>query len=249
MVPPQEGAGKGGSFKTTKWGLFFLIRYGVDPDQVDAALSEICQIYWHPIFTFISRSGCDPVEAQDLTQRFLVYLIRRNQFARADRTKGPFRSYLLGVLKHFLAHARRAERTLRRGGGIELLPLEEAVTCETEPPAARSGRLAWGDPLDLRWARELRCRVDDRIAAEYAAAEKMELYLTLRRHITGEETSGCYKDDACRLGRTVATIRSDVTRLRQRYRKLLLEEVKKESRGADPREQLLDVFRILAADM
>src|SRR5947199_10330917 len=81
-----------------------------------SALSELCQIYWRPLYAFLRRQGYGPEDAQDLTQGFFAHLIETRAYARADREKGRFRSFLLGALKHFLAHARDYDRAQKRGG-------------------------------------------------------------------------------------------------------------------------------------
>src|SRR2546428_3178632 len=49
--------------------------------------------------------------------RFFADLIEHRIYSRADPTKGRFRSFLLGTLKHFLADAREHNRAQKRGGG------------------------------------------------------------------------------------------------------------------------------------
>jgi RNA polymerase sigma-70 factor (ECF subfamily) len=245
MVPPQDGV-QGGSFNTTPWSLLFAFRYGSNPTGKQAALSRLCEIYWRPIFVFIRRCGYDLYEAQDLTQSFIVYLIEREAFAKADKRKGKFRSYVLGTLKHFLAHARRDEGTQKRGAGAETVSLDDAVASEAETPEANRRRADEPHPLDRQWALAIQRRVDDRIVAECAEAEKSELYLTLRRHLTADKTPGSYKEDARRLGRPVATVRSDVARMRRRYTELLLEELRRDAPEADLKQELFHYCRIIA---
>src|SRR6476646_11674470 len=81
------------------------------------ALSELCQIYWRPLYLFLRREGIGAEDAQDLTQGFFAKLIRDRTHFRVDREKGRFRSFLLGALKHFVADARDHERAQKRGGG------------------------------------------------------------------------------------------------------------------------------------
>ena len=71
-------------------------------------------------------------DAQDLTQSFFAYLIERKIYARVDREKGKFRSFLLVSLKNFLGDAYDREKTLKRGGGLRFLPLYEEQTEEAE---------------------------------------------------------------------------------------------------------------------
>jgi RNA polymerase sigma-70 factor (ECF subfamily) len=226
--------------------LLLELRCGAHPTARQAALSQLCQIYWRPIFMFIHASGYDAYDSQDLTQRFMIYFIARNQFAKADKTKGRLRSYILGTLKHFLAHAWRDERTQKRSGGAGTVPLDEAIASEIETPETRGRHPAPPHSIDLPWALALRQRLDDRIAAEYAAAKKSKIYRTLQRHLTGEKSPGRYKDDARRLGRPVATVRSDVARMRIRYSELLVEELARSDPDADVMQEVLYYFRVIS---
>jgi hypothetical protein len=76
----------------------------------------LCQIYWAPLYGFVRSRGHTVHDAQDLTQSFFAYLLEHKVYARADRQKGRFRSFLLASLKNFLA-------TLSTGNG----PLSGAV--------------------------------------------------------------------------------------------------------------------------
>src|SRR5207249_7248629 len=59
-------------------------------------------------------------------------LIETRAYARADREKGRFRSFLLGTLKHFIADVRDRGRALKRGGGMILQNLDDKATAEAE---------------------------------------------------------------------------------------------------------------------
>ena len=79
-----------------------------------SALTELCQIYWRPVYVFVRRQGIAQHDAQDLTQGFFAELIESQAYTRADPAKGRFRSFLLGTLKHFIAHARGHDRARAR---------------------------------------------------------------------------------------------------------------------------------------
>ena len=131
------------------------------PEQAMGALSELCRIYWRPIFQFLRRQGFNPHDAQDLTQGFFAHLIESRAYARADREKGRFRSFLLGALKHFVAHARAHDRTLkaRRRDGARRVER----SCDRRSGSARGANSA---KLD-RGAR-LRARMGGGVAAACA---------------------------------------------------------------------------------
>ncbi|PYL08286.1 MAG: hypothetical protein DME33_07755 [Verrucomicrobia bacterium] len=83
-----------------------------------AALSELCQIYWRPIYLFLRRQGYAFDDAEDLTQGFFAHLIQNRGYARADPEMGRFRAFLLGALKYFIAGVRKRESAQKRGGAL-----------------------------------------------------------------------------------------------------------------------------------
>jgi RNA polymerase sigma-70 factor (ECF subfamily) len=197
------------------------------PDHALSALSELCRIYWGPIFLFLRRQGSNREEAQDLTQGFFAHLIESRAYARADREKGRFRSFLIGALKHFLAHARAHDCAQKRGGGAALLPLDQAAIeqIEVNLTAAPSANLEL--LFDREWASALLHQVMQRLDQEWQLAGKGELFRELRSCVAvGTDDVTSYEALSARLARPVVTLRSDVARLRARYRDLLREEVR-----------------------
>jgi len=55
--------------------------------HAQSALSELCQIYWRPVYVFLRRQGVAQHDAQDLTQGFFADLIESRAYARADPIK------------------------------------------------------------------------------------------------------------------------------------------------------------------
>ena len=96
------------------------------PEVARAALAHLCQTYWPPLYSYARGRGLSVHDAQDLTQGFFVYLIGHQLYKRADRQKGKFRCFLLASFKNFLSDARDREQTLKRGGGRDFIPLDEA---------------------------------------------------------------------------------------------------------------------------
>src|SRR5262244_4338603 len=114
------------SFASTRWT---VVRQAADSQTVSqhalSALSELCQIYWRPVYVFLRRQGIAQHDAQDLTQGFFADLIESRAYARADPAKGRFRSFLLGALKHFVGHQRERDQAQKRGGGVLPVQLDE----------------------------------------------------------------------------------------------------------------------------
>ena len=103
-----------------------------EPEMAGAALTELCQVYWAPLYGFVRSRGHTVHDAQDLTQSFFAYVLEHKVYALVDRRKGRFRSFLLASLKNFLADAADRERTLKRGGAQIFLPLHEERAQEAE---------------------------------------------------------------------------------------------------------------------
>jgi DNA-directed RNA polymerase specialized sigma24 family protein len=213
-------------FGSTRWT---VVRQAADSqtssEHALSALSELCQIYWRPVYLFLRRQGIPQHDAQDLTQSFFADLIENRAYARADEMKGRFRSFLLGTLKHFLAHARDRDRAQKRGGGVLRVYLDEAALSEVETHALCQNWSADG-VFEREWAASLLRHALDRLAQEYTVAGKDALFEALKVHLTGGPTAAVpYEEMAKRLGRVATTLRSDVARLRARYRAILREEV------------------------
>jgi RNA polymerase sigma-70 factor (ECF subfamily) len=225
---PPDAVTQGGAFASTRWTMVLEAGQSqTPPEQALGALSELCRIYWRPIFHFLRRQGFNPHDAQDLTQGFFVHLIESRAYARADREKGRFRSFLLGALKHFVAHARAHDRTLKRGGGIVLAELNDAAIAEAEAHAATQQSWSPERVYEREWAEALLRRALDRLREECALAGKEELFERLSSHLAVTSNAAVSYDElAVQLGRPATTLRSDVARLRTRYRAILREEVR-----------------------
>ncbi len=189
-------------------------------------------------------------DAQDLTQSFFAYLIERKIYARIDRQKGRFRSFLLASLKNFLADVSDRERTLKRGGGQSFLPLDEEQIKEAESLFQTQTATSHEDQIfDRSWAEALVAAGLERLSADYKRESKEKLFNELRIFLTsGAGPLPTYAELAARLGITESTLRSHVTRLRARYREALGAEVRRTvATEKEVDEELHELLRVLTA--
>src|ERR1019366_9383465 len=93
-----------------------------DAPRAQAALGHLCRIYWYPIYHFVRRQGHSTHDAQDFTQEFFARLLEKNWIAHADQSRGRFRSFLLLVLKRFLAGEWHRANAQKRGGVRRCVP-------------------------------------------------------------------------------------------------------------------------------
>jgi RNA polymerase sigma factor (sigma-70 family) len=244
-----NGCGQSDFFPSTNWSVVLAAgRSLAEPEIARAALAELCQIYWTPLYSFVRSRGYTVHDAQDLTQSFFAHLIEHKIYARVDRQKGRFRWFLLASAKNFLANASDRERTLKRGGGQSFLPLHEQQIDDAESFFQTHGSVSNGDQIfDRSWAEALVAVGMERLSADYKRESKETLFNELKIFLTsGADPLPTYAELAIRLGMTESTLRSHVTRLRARYREVLRAEVRKTvDTEAEVDEELHELLRVL----
>ena len=217
-----------GEFAATRWTVVRAAGDSqIDSTHAGAALAELCRIYWRPLYLFVRREGYGSEDAQDLTQGFFAELIRDRSYRRADRQKGRFRSFLLGALKHFVANSRESAGRQKRGGGFIRELFDSRVVSELEAQVQTSQRWDASALFDREWAAALLRQTLERLGQECALAGKTPLFEELRAYLAGTSDEGVsYDEISRRLQRNAVTLRSDMGRLRARYRAILREEVR-----------------------
>jgi len=218
-----DAEGRSGIFATTHWSVVLAAGQSADA-HASAALEQLCRAYWYPLYAFVRRLGYGPHDAQDLTQGFFMRLVEKDYLADVDRRKGRFRSFLLAAIKHFLADERDKAKTQKRGGGQFPISLDAQVA-EDRFRLEPAHELTPEKLFERRWALSLLAKVFDRLAQDYAQADKGELFQVIQEFLApGAETAG-YASAARRLNMNEGAVRMAVHRLRQRYGELFREEV------------------------
>jgi hypothetical protein len=245
--------------ETTREGLFASTRWTMvldagesqtPPDQALNALSELCRIYWRPIFLFLRRQGSNPARCARSDARL---------FRAFDRVTclrpGRSREGTLPFLSTRRTQTFRGPRARTRS--------DAEARRRHDPGAARHGRdrrgrctsrelAAWSAErvYEREWAETLLRQALDRLAEECALAGKDELFKQLNSHLSvSSEAAVPYEEISLRLGRPITTLRSDVARLRSRYRVILREEVGGTvAKAFEVDAELRHLCEVLAAD-
>jgi RNA polymerase sigma-70 factor (ECF subfamily) len=114
------------------------------------------------------------------------------------------------------------------------------------------GSQAWSAEhiYEREWAETLLRTALDRLAEECALAGKDELFKQLNSHLSvTSEGAVPYEEMSLQLGRPITTLRSDVARLRSRYRAILREEVSGTvAQASEIDAELRHLCEVLAAD-
>ncbi len=224
-----EYAGEDRNFATTRWSLV-LISADLDTDdhRIQQALSELCKIYWRPIFSFVSRRGYSLQDAQDLTQDFFVMILERKWLENADPARGRFRSLLMKSLNNFLNDAKEKRQARKRGGAVAFLSWDEWLAeGSSEPYAATKVMESWSAErvFDVRWATTVVEQSLHRLREECESEGRLRVYEILRPCLGAERDDVSYVDLSSQLQVTDARVKRLVHRMRQRYRTILREEV------------------------
>jgi len=221
-VQPSQPTPQQPGFAPTRWSLIAAAQGRSEPAR--AALGELCQLYWYPLYAYLRRRGSSEQDAQDEVQGFFADLLAREALSAADPARGRFRSFLLASLSNHLAHERDRANALKRGGGarplsIDWLSAEERF--RLEPADSDTPERAF----ERAWAAAVLERTLARLEAEFEAKSRGTLFRALRERI-GDSSKEIPDTPAVRgLKMNEQSLRVTLHRLRKRYREILREEI------------------------
>ena len=228
-------------FDPTRWTL--VMRAREESTESQAALSDLCEAYWQPIYQFLRRRGRNDDESRELTQEFFARLLAKGHIGGADPSLGRFRSYLLGALKRFMAERRRNEGRLKRGGGAVI----ESLDAGGGTPAGHQVADPAGGISDKEFDREWALSIVDRglkaVQAEFARAGKADRFEVLKPWLVVDDPDRLSQAQAAAtLGMTVGAVKVAIHRLRGAFRDAIEAEV---AQTVSNREDLADELSYL----
>jgi len=241
MADVGPGGHNAQRFGTTQWSQV-LAAGDSQSAEFETALTDLCQRYWYPAYAHLRRRGVGAEAARDLTQGFFCHLLEKRTFRAADPSRGRFRSFLLGALDRFAADQRNYDQALKRGGrsstiSIDFEAAERHYVLEAGPQE---------DPALLftrRWALRLLDYTHDRLRQDLAGSAHPERSRRLAAFLTDSETRP-YREVAEELAMSESAVKVAIHRLRQRFGRLLREEV---ARTLNDTSQIDDEIRFLFA--
>jgi RNA polymerase sigma factor (sigma-70 family) len=219
---PEDIAGR---FRTTHWSAVLLSAQSQAPGS-QAALAELCRIYWYPIYAFVRRRGHDVDQAQDLTQGFFLHLLDHKALRQVSPVKGKFRSFLAASLENYLLDEADHARRLKRGGNVEFVSLDTNFA-EYRYRLGELDFLTADKIFDARWAITLLGEVMTRLGNEYGAQGKATMFQALEPYLdlSSVQVVPSYEQVADQLQISIGAVKTLIHRLRKRYTALLREEV------------------------
>ncbi len=209
-----------------------------------AALSELCNVYWYPLYSFARRLGHSPHDSQDLTQGFFHYVVTKDLFSTADRDLGKLRTFLLTTFRRYLSGVYDYKTAGKRGGRAEILSLDVEAGEEryvAEPADSKTPE----HQFERSWALSvLRVALDELRENEVRAGRGAQ-FSALNSFLSPEaEEAETYETAADRLGVREDAARQAVSRLRRKFRDCLRRQIADTLRDPSP-EHVDDELRSL----
>lgn len=223
------------SFRTTSWTQVVAARGGTP--EARQALRALCETYYAPVELFVRRyrghfSEQTSDDTRDLTHEFFAKLLEGQSLDHADRTRGRFRTYLLGAVKHFLADQQAREQTLKRGGGMMRQPLDLLSSgSRTDGGATSTPDIA--DPhgfppdafFDRHWALAVVEQAMTTLQTEAEASGDAARFEILRRWLVTPADHTTSINAARALDMTDGAFKVAVHRLRKRFRQIVTDRI------------------------
>lgn len=211
-----------GQFPMTRWSLVLGAQGGTESDR-RRALSELCELYWYPLYAYVRRRGLSPSDAEDATQGFFCELLKKDRVQLFSERKGKLRAYLLGAMKNYLRDLGKKERAEKRGGGQQILSLD--LESAEERYSFEPAELDTPEKLfEVRWALTILDRVFERVRLEYQRLDKSEIYEALKGLLSGDRDVS-FREVGEQLGINEGAARVTLFRMRKLYRRFLEEEI------------------------
>ena len=218
--PAQDQSGKPASvFATTHWSVVVVAGDSQSPEAV-SAMERLCRTYWYPLYVFVRRKGHGHEDASDLTQGFFFKFLEKRYLRSVDESLGKFRTFLLTSMTHFLANEWDKSQAQRRGGGCQMLSLDQAAA-EGRYLLELVDHATPEKIFERRWAQTVMSVVLDRLAAE-TEEKRFEI---VKGFLLEDKGALSYDEAASQLGISVAAVTSAIHRMRGRFRALLYEEI------------------------
>ncbi len=206
---------------TTRWS---MIARAASPSEAQrAALGELCQLYWFPLYAFARRAGHPAEDAADLTQAFLADFLERRDIEKTSPERGRFRSYLLQAMRNFLTNEWRKHQAHKRGGGERPISIDVpgAEARYAAEPSGSAERADLADPAQRYLRSFAMTAVGNALTGleeECRDAGHHAQFLALRFALVGELEAGDLERLAGQLLRSTGAVKVALHRLRQSFR-------------------------------
>ncbi len=203
-------------FMTTQWTHVLSARG--ESAEAKESLKELCDRYYSPVLAFVNCYTHRDQNAQDWTQAFFAKLLEGRSLDTVLPSKGKFRSYLLGAVKHFLSDERSKHQAEKRGGAVEHCGVEDVDVFSIR--VAKYNEKALDALFDRQWALSiLQLSLQD-LEKELGASQSTRFEL-LRPWLSGDSIELSHADIGVKLGVSAEAVKVTIHRWRKRFREIV----------------------------
>jgi DNA-directed RNA polymerase specialized sigma24 family protein len=221
-MEPGDVRSKGG-FPATRLSAIERIR-AADPDARREAFGDLVEGYWKPVYKHLRLTWrLDVEEARDLTQGFFADAFQKAWLERYEPGKARFRTFVRVCADRFVMNMRQASSRLKRGGGVQTLPLdfdaaEREVASRVQSPLP--------DPEALFHQEFVRALFDTAVQDvrnEYEARGRPIAFALFERYDLAPSEGVSYAQLADEFDLTPAQVTNNLAQVRRRFRERALE--------------------------
>jgi RNA polymerase sigma-70 factor (ECF subfamily) len=202
-------------FPETTVGFLSLLRQNTE-DGRRAALDVLCSRYWKPIYAYV-RAGWSKSneDAKDLTQAFFLWIQENGALGRFKEERGGLRPYLKVILRRFVKDKDVALQRLKRGGGVQMIPLVasdgsplEDLICDPRAPEPEA-------VFDRVWRTEFVEQAIERLRRRCQADGRAQAFAVLEGYDLAKEAEApTYRTLGERLGLSEADVKKHLFAMR-----------------------------------
>ncbi len=208
-------AARNAEFPSTHWSLILRAGDSTSGDAA-AAIRYLCETYWYPLYAYVRRRGLDADRASDVTQGFFAQFLSGRGIESVHPDKGRLRAYLLASIKNYLKNQWREERTVRRGGNVKIISINDQEF-ERRYQDHLVDESDAESQFEKDWVEALLRRVLEGLTQDYEAAGKPELYQALHPYLTVSQERLPLAELAAKLGLGLSAVKMSVHRIRKQY--------------------------------
>ncbi len=203
-------------FLTTQWTHVLSARG--ETAEAKQSLKELCDRYYAPVYAFVESYSRHDQNARDWTHAFFAKLLEGKSLDSVIQSRGRFRSYLLGAVKHFLADEREKDQAAKRGGLVSHVSVDQVDA--SSRTTNKHNAMPPDAAFDRQWAMAiLEHSLKD--LEEDLGEEQSSRFELLRPWLSGDPIDLTHADVAARLGVSTEVVKITIHRWRKRFREIV----------------------------
>jgi RNA polymerase sigma factor (sigma-70 family) len=217
---------RGGGFPATRLSAIERIRDG-SPDARREAFGDLVDGYWKPVYKHLRLTWrLDAEDARDLTQGFFADAFQKSWLERYEPGKARFRTFVRVCADRFVMNMRQSSARLKRGGGVQTLPLDFDGA---EREVASRDRRAMPEPEELFHQEFVRALFDKVVAdlrSECDERGRAIVFTLFERYDLAPVEGVSYAQLAAEFGLTPTQVTNNLAQARRRFRERALEALR-----------------------